>query len=419
MRGRRLWIAGVLFVLAASGNVFGSGYSIYEQGAKAMANGGAFSARADDPSALFFNPAGILQLPGIQVNLGTTAVLLDGSKFISSTDGQEYRQLNSTEWPSSLYFTQKFSDDWAWGLAINSPFGLKTDWGPDFEGRYISRKADLSVVNVNPNLARRIGKSWSVAAGIDYATADIRELSRNIPFGGGALPDGFTKLTGNGSDFGWNVAGRWASETGWRWGGSYRSEMKPDIKGDVKFENIPGFVAALFPDGPASSTIFLPATFATGVGYLSKGKWEGEFDIVYTRWSVFKNLDIDIVNDPAGILDVHQVEDWKDTYSFRAGYILRLTDEHQIRLGLYYDGNPIPSDRVRPRLPDADRSSAQVGYGYASRNGFSVDFAYMALYFKERAVTGDPTSATNPVLSGVYKNFTNLVGITFGYRFGK
>jgi long-chain fatty acid transport protein len=423
MPGKKLWVAGsVILFLGAAGNALGSGYSIYEQGAKAMANAGAFRARADDPSALFFNPAGILQLKGMQIQIGTTAVFLTGSEFGSSLTGDEFEQEDNVAWPSSLYFTQKLGDDWAWGMAFTSPFGLKTQWGPDFEGRYISREANLAVVNLNANAARRLGKSWSVALGINYATTDIRELSRNISWEGTLLegsPDGFTKLTGDGNDIGWNVAARWASESGWSWGGSYRSEMKPEISGDVKFEDIPAPAAALFPNGPASAVLPLPATFATGVGYVSKGKWEGEFDIVWTGWSSFDRLRVDIKNNTPYLEDVDQVEDWSDTLSFRAGYIYRLTEEHQVRLGFYYDQNPMDDEHVRPRLPDADRSSAQVGYGYAGKNGLTIDFAYQALFFKDRTAVGDPTSAEDPVLPGVYRNFTSLVGISFGYRFGK
>jgi len=423
MPWRRLWVAGfVVFFLGTGGTALGSGYAIYEQGAKAMGNAGAFSARADDPSALFFNPAGILQFDGIQTQLGTTAVFLTGSRFESSITGDDFSQEDNLAWPSSLYFTQKLGEDWAWGIAFTSPFGLKTQWGPDFEGRYISREANLAVVNVNANAARRLGKSWSVALGIDYAKADIRELSRNISWEGTLLegsPDGFTKLTGNGSDMGWNVAARWASEKGWRWGGSYRSEMKPDITGDVKFESIPAPAAAFFPNGAASAVLPLPATFATGVGYLSKGKWEGEFDIVWTGWSAFDHLRIDVKDNTLLLADVDQTEDWSDTLSFRAGYIYRLNDEHQVRLGFYFDQNPIPDEHVRPRLPDADRSSAQIGYGYAGKNGFTFDFAYQALFFDDRNVKGDPESADDPVQPGRYENFTHLVGVSFGWKFGK
>src|SRR5881409_1835962 len=103
-----------------------SGYSIYEQGAKAMANAGAFTARADDPSALFFNPAGIVQLDGIRFAVGTNAIFLTGSTFDSTASGNSFSQEDNVAWPSSIYYTQKINDRLTWGLAINTPFGLKT-----------------------------------------------------------------------------------------------------------------------------------------------------------------------------------------------------------------------------------------------------------------------------------------------------
>ncbi len=420
MPGKRLWVAGfaVLF-LFLPGDASGSGYSIYEQGAKAMGNAGAFTARADDPSALFFNPAGILQLDWIQAQVGTTAIFLTGSEFQSALTGDKFRQEDNVAWPSSLYFTQTFCGTWAWGVGVTSPFGLKTQWDSEFEGRYISREANLAVVNLNVNGARRLGKGWSVAVGVDYAKADIRELSRNLDFSALLEDDGFLNLTGDGDDIGWNVAARWASENGWRWGGSYRSEMKPEISGDVKFDGIPAAVAAMFPDGPATAVLPLPATFATGVAYVSKGKWEGEFDIVWTDWSVFDRLGADLKNNTLLLEDLDQEEGWEDTLSFRVGYIYRVTDQHQVRLGFYFDQNPMDNKHLRPRLPDADRSSAQIGYGYVGKKGLTFDFAYQALFFDGRKAVGDPTSTVNPVLPGNYNNFTSLVGVSVGYQFGK
>ena len=48
-------------MLAVSGAAFGAGFGLFEQGAKATAMGGAFAATADDPSAIFYNVAGIAQ----------------------------------------------------------------------------------------------------------------------------------------------------------------------------------------------------------------------------------------------------------------------------------------------------------------------------------------------------------------------
>jgi long-chain fatty acid transport protein len=415
-RATGLLVGGLAIGLAA-GPAFGSGYSIYEQGAEAMANGGAFTARADAPSALFFNPAGILQLDGNRIAGGTHAIFLTGSEFDSDLSGRTFKQQDMVAWPSVLYYTHKVSDRIAWGLSFTSPFGLKTQWDQNFEGRYISREANLAVGNLSGNVAFSLGGHWTAAVGLDFARADVRELSRNIDFSGIGAPDGFTKLTGTGDDLGWNVAFRWASDSGWRWGGSYRSEMKPKVDGQIKFENIPAPVGGFFPEGDLSAVIPLPASFAGGVGYVSKGKWEGEFDVVWTGWSVFDQLQIDIKTNTALLADIDQMEEWHDSYSYRAGFSYHLTDRHEYRLGAYFDQNPIPDDHVRPRLPDADRTSLQVGYGYRSGKGFTLDVAYQALFFKDRTAEGDPASVTDPVQPGTYTNFTNLLGVTAGWKF--
>ena len=72
-------------LLLGTSLVFGSGFSIYEQGAKAMALSGAFAAQANDVTAVFYNPAGLTQLEGINVSLGTTLIFPTAS-FTGPTD---------------------------------------------------------------------------------------------------------------------------------------------------------------------------------------------------------------------------------------------------------------------------------------------------------------------------------------------
>ena len=61
----------------------------------------------------------------------------------------------------------------------------------------------------------------------------------------------------------------------------------------------------------------------------------------------------------------------------------------------------------------------QVGYGYSRTSGFTLDVAYQALFFKDRTATGVPASATDPVQPGDYTNFTSLLGVSLGWKFGK
>ena len=203
--------------------------------------------------------------------------------------------------------------------------------------------------------------------------------------------------------------------------------LRVHIDGNIHFD-VPPAVAASgqFPSGPASASLPLPATAVTGVGYLShkgRGKWEIEADVLWTDWSGFGKLQIDIKNTTLAVSDITQIEGWHDTYSYRVGFTHHLTLRQDYRLGAYYDRNPVPDQHIRPRLPDADRKSIQAGYEFHTKGGFILDIAYQALFFDDRRADGSPLgpqgpgTGTNPVQPGLYKNFTSLVGLSLGWKF--
>jgi long-chain fatty acid transport protein len=75
---RKEWFAlvavwGCLIVTPVS--VYGSGFALFEAGARGSALMGTMVARADDPSGIFYNPAGLVQLPGFQVMGGFSFIV--------------------------------------------------------------------------------------------------------------------------------------------------------------------------------------------------------------------------------------------------------------------------------------------------------------------------------------------------------
>jgi long-chain fatty acid transport protein len=272
-----------------------AGFAVYEQGVAATAQGGAFTARAPDASAVYFNPAALVNHEGKEVMVGTTGILLHGGHFTSDVTGDHYDQVDNTTFPSYLYVTHRASSRWAWGAGITFPSGLKTEWGPTFEGRFISRMSSLAVMNVNANVARSLGSGFSVAAGVDVAHVDVKELSRNIDLAPLGFPgsEGFTRMEGTGTGVGWNAAARW-TQAAWSAGASYRSKIEPDIDGTIAFDDIPAPLAPLFPDGGASARLPLPASLAVGVGRTWGTSWETEVDVVWMGWSAFETLSIDV-----------------------------------------------------------------------------------------------------------------------------
>ena len=59
---RRTLLCATCVVLMAPTLASGAGFALFEHGNRGMAMGGAMTAVADDPSAMFWNPAGLAQL---------------------------------------------------------------------------------------------------------------------------------------------------------------------------------------------------------------------------------------------------------------------------------------------------------------------------------------------------------------------
>ncbi|HEY3914956.1 MAG TPA: hypothetical protein VGN61_10765, partial [Verrucomicrobiae bacterium] len=79
-------------VVLTPGTALGLGIALPDQDAFATARGNAFVATADDPAAVFYNPAGISQLSGMNLSIGAYGIAYgstfkgDGEKIDSKTE---------------------------------------------------------------------------------------------------------------------------------------------------------------------------------------------------------------------------------------------------------------------------------------------------------------------------------------------
>ncbi len=406
---------------------FASGFQIFEHSAKASAQAGAWAARADDAAANWYNPAAMVWNDGLQLQFGLNYITIGSdTTFTAGTPtlqnpnfgapaGASFKAKQTDATPIHLYFTQKVNDRIAWGIGVNNPFGLITEW-QDRPITFSSKRADLETWVANGNVAFRVAENFSLALGVDYMKAKIKDFSREIPWGSvnpafNGLYGG-TNLTGDGDAWGWNLAASY-KKSSWALGLTYRAALKPKIDGNVEFSSVPAPIAALFPNGPATAKINLPAMASIGAACTSVKNWQFEFDIDWTQWSSFDSLNVDIQNNTLALADIAQRENWKATWSYRFGASYTIKEKHQIRFGALYDTNPIPDDTIRPSIPDGDRYAPTLGYGYMAKK-FDVDFYWMPLMFKDRTATG---SNAEGVINGSYKTTVQLFGASFNFKF--
>ncbi len=129
-----------------TGNAVASSFALIEQSVSGMGTAYAVgSSGIDDASTVYFNPAGMSRLHGSHLSGGLHIVDLNtdfkGSAEYANTgaappvgfdgvpiDGRKKLNLDTTELVPSGYISHQYSDKVWFGIGVNAPFGLKTDY---------------------------------------------------------------------------------------------------------------------------------------------------------------------------------------------------------------------------------------------------------------------------------------------------
>ena len=416
-----------LACLVTTVTAFGAGFSIFEQGAKASGMAGAYVATADDPSAIFYNPAGLAQQREMTVLAGATFINFTNeftgdfnSEYTAGTEGKYDRH---TFVPPNMYASLPIGNNLTVGVGVFAAWGLRTDWADPWVGRFISRDADLKTTSVQPTVAwQSTNGRFAVGGGVEYRRARVI-LSQNLPllnpFTGRVVDIGNARLASDyGDDIGWNLGVLFKPSDRFRIGASYRSDMDIELDGEADFEQIStgnaqldALVKAGFPQDDTINTIFpFPAVAAVGVAFKPTERVDVEFDITHMTWSRFEALAVDFDNQPARSFVREQ--NWDDSSAYRLGSNIEATQNWDVRLGVVYDENPQPVEAVSPLLPDSDRIGFTFGAGW-HHGPFIVDAAAFVLHFKDRSTEGK-----NPEgFEGVYQTDAVLWSFNLGYRF--
>ena len=122
-----------------------------------------------------------------------------------------------------IYLAKGLSDRWRFGFGFNAPYGLGTNYGETWIGRYHATETRLSVFNLNPTVAVRLNDHVSAAFGLDVqrSTTSIANMidfgSVGAAFGLPLTPqehDGRVLFKGYDWAAGWNAGLLYVSATG-------------------------------------------------------------------------------------------------------------------------------------------------------------------------------------------------------------
>lgn len=421
-------------------NANAAGFALIEQGVSGLGNayaGGAAS--AEDATTIFYNPAGLTRLKKPEF-IAAGHVIIPNAKF--TNDGSTHVTQSVTPFSlrggnggdagvialvPNMYFSYPFTEKFSFGIGINSPFGLQTEYDKDWVGRYHAIKSKVMTVNINPTIAYKFTEQLSIGAGINIQYIKA-ELTNAIDFGTigalrgvpGLIPqmnDGFARLKGDSLSAGFNfgIMHEFSKDT--RMGFSYRSKIRHKLQGKANFSDVPAVLSMVFSDSDANARLVLPDMASLSFYHDFNEKWAVMADVTWTGWKSFNELRIKY---ESGMSDTVITTSWKNSMRYSLGVSYKPMDKLTLRAGVAYDETPVPDAKYRtPRIPDTDRTWIAFGLGYKVSDKIIIDVGYAHLFFKTSHIDKDPVGedSLRGGFKGHYKGHVDIGSLQITYRF--
>jgi Long-chain fatty acid transport protein len=406
-------LTAVGLILAAS-QANAAGFAIKET--SGMLTGQAYAGAASmtgDLSTMWNNPASMTYLNKNEMT-GALNVILPSAKFkrgsgttVDPLVAAAVRENGNGGNGGKAAFVPAFYGMWnvannfKAGLGITAPFGLMTEYGSDWVGRYNAIKSSLKTININPNLAYKVNEHVSLGFGVSFQYADV-ELTNKAFVG----TDVFNKVTGDDWGAGFNLGLLVEPMKGTKFGVSYRSRINHGLRGKISGVNNEKVTADLkTPDS---------------VDFSASHDFNEQFSVhgsaLLTRWSSFSTLKV--VNTSGGTI-TNKPQEWKDVWFFALGLNYKPAKEWMLQLGVAYDQTPTRDKHRSPMLPDNNRTWVSTGVHYNLNDAFKVGLTYTHLFIKDCKINiASARAAGAPIaLQGKMKTAVDIIGLQLNYKF--
>ncbi len=306
-------------------------------------------------------------------------------------------------WVPNAYYTMDIRPGLKFGLGLNAPFGLATEYDTSWAGQVHAIKSEVKTLNVNPALAWQINDKVSVGLGINWQKIDA-ELTQFSPTAGTTAI-----MKGDDDSWGWNAGMLVRLDDATRVGLSYRSQIKHELEGTLNLL------------GPIRADITLPDMASLSLFRRLNPRWDLLADLTWTGWSDFQELRV--LNANTGATASLVTENWGDVWRFSVGANWRMSDLWTLRFGVAYDQAPVPDAAHRtPRIPDEDRTWLAFGGQYHISKRAKVDLGYAHLFVKNASIRHcEPENlcagGIGVTLNGTYDSAVDILSVQYTHSF--
>lgn len=393
---------------------------------KGMASAAA-NVKAEDPSAMFFNPATLTQLHhtmltfGVAMlkiklpftNLGSTAA---GGVPVTGDGGQRIPLI----FLPNIYYMFNYSPRLKFAIALSIPYGgFGVNHGPGWFGRYFIEDGLLAIGDLQPTIAYQFTKLVSFGASIDLQMGQFKKVQvLNFGFLTGGAPgsqtnDGSFRFKGQSFAVGFKLGMTFDVANGTIIGLSYHSPTTHRFRGNMFFFNVPSGGVALFPGAFVNTKAKTVFNFAPvidlGIWQQLSNRWALAADITFEQWDVMQFLKISFDNpaQPAIFVPLR----WRNIFRFALGTQFKATDWLTLRGGAAYDPTPVREGFRTADSPEEDLIILALGARLKVSKTFDLDVAFQHRFATDKGGI-DASSSTQGRLLALVDARANAVMIS-------
>ena len=381
------------------------GFLIPNQDAAAIARGNAFVATADNPSAIYYNPAGITQIPGTDFQFGDLNYLGLNMRYIPAGGGQSTHTRFEVIPVPQVYLTKEITGTpLTAGIGVYAPFGLGVKWPEPAPTRDFALESKLTYITVNPVLAWKILPSLSIAAGPTFNYGQIKFTRGLSPV---STTDYF-RFIGDDFSYGMTAGILWHPVEKWSFGASYRMQSTMNFSGHSSYTSVEGVGGGAYV--PTTASVPFPTIISGGVSFRPTPKWNIEVDVDYINWDTLNTVTLKGTKPVFGI-DLPLQLDWHDSWQYKIGVTRSFEGGWYVSAGYFFTTDTSSNNHFTPGVPDTDLHVPSVGFG---RNCDHWHWAVAAqlIVGPQRVITSSDSAPP-----GKYQLISPTLSFSVGYKF--
>ncbi|WP_047529527.1 OmpP1/FadL family transporter [Pseudomonas sp. 11/12A] len=367
------------------------GLMLYEIGTDStgLANAGA-AARAQGPSTIASNPAGMSYLPGTQITAGLQVLYGDLSFDRDSNTNVPGSGSGNALDPipgGSFFVTHQLDDHWSVGFGQYGDFGLAENYDNNWSGRYFAQNASVLGVSMVPSVAYRFNDQWSVGIGVKamYGMLKADTAIDRSPFGLTDRSDGQFKYRDNDWGFGANVGVIYAPQPGTRLGLTYTSKVdlnfedKLDVKGD-------GPLLRRLDNANTQLDMTVPQTVTLSLFQQLDRQWALLASVNWQDWSEFGQVGVQVDTTANNAQSTTIDANYKDTWHLSLGAQYQATQQLLWNVGVAYDSSAVSDSNRTVTVPMAESWRLATGATYALNKDTDINVSWAMVWLGDMPV---------------------------------